>query len=196
MRTVAVGEHGGMSDISERYRRLAAAVTEKVAAVATDRWESASPCEGWTARDVVRHLVDVQGVFLGLAGRELGPVPSVDQDPLAAWTAASARVQDDLEDPVVAAITYEGQLGTRTFEAAIDQFVSFDLLVHGWDLARAAGLDDAMPADEVAAGLAGVEGFGDALASSGMFGTPVDVPADADAQTRLLAALGRDARST
>ncbi len=35
------------------------------------RWDSPSPCEEWTARDVVGHVVETQGMFLGLVGREL-----------------------------------------------------------------------------------------------------------------------------
>ncbi len=54
-----------MSDIAERYRRLAGTFEERIAAVPADRWEDPSPCEDWTARDVVRHVVDTQALFLG-----------------------------------------------------------------------------------------------------------------------------------
>ena len=44
-----------MSEVAERYRRAAAAFTERVRAVPVGGWERPAPCEGWVARDVVRH---------------------------------------------------------------------------------------------------------------------------------------------
>ena len=70
-----------VSEIAERYRRVAAGFTERVEAVPADRWTSASPCEGWDARAVVRHVVDAHGLFEGMVGRSLGDIPSVDDDP-------------------------------------------------------------------------------------------------------------------
>jgi uncharacterized protein (TIGR03083 family) len=58
-----------MSDIADRYRRLSGQFAGKVAQVSPERWNASSPCEGWTARDVVAHMVDVHGIFLGLVGR-------------------------------------------------------------------------------------------------------------------------------
>ena len=85
-----------MSEIADRYRRLAAAFSEKVAAVPDDRWEARTPCEGWSARELVGHVVDTQGMFLGFVGRSLpDDRPSVDDDPLTAWTAARAGRADE-----------------------------------------------------------------------------------------------------
>ncbi|NKR78957.1 TIGR03086 family protein [Rhodococcus hoagii] len=50
------------------YRRLAAAFTDRVDAVPADRWEAASPCEGWTARDVLTHVVETQSHMVGVVG--------------------------------------------------------------------------------------------------------------------------------
>ena len=58
-----------MSDIADRYRRLSGEFADKVAQVSPERWGAPSPCEDWTARDVVAHIVDVHGIFLGLVGR-------------------------------------------------------------------------------------------------------------------------------
>ena len=53
-----------MSEEAERFKALASAFTERVEAVPPDRWDSPAPCEGWVARDVVRHLVEwVPGFF-------------------------------------------------------------------------------------------------------------------------------------
>lgn len=180
-----------MSTISQRYARLAAAFGDKVARVPDDRWANPSPCEGWSARDVVRHVVETHGLFLGLVGRALGEIPSVDDDPVAAFDAARKIVQADLDDPSRAHETFEGMMGTMRFEESIDRFICFDLVVHGWDLARAAGLDERIDAAEVGRVLAAAPGFGDALRGPGVCGPELSPPADADEQTRMLAFLGR-----
>jgi uncharacterized protein (TIGR03086 family) len=180
-----------MSEVSERYGRLAEAFKSTIAAVPADTWESPSPCAGWTARDVVRHVVDTQGMFLGFVGREGGDVPSVDDDPLAAWTAASAEVMRGLQDPAVASAEYKGMSGPSTFEAGVDQFLCFDLVVHAWDLAKAAGLDHRMDEGEIAKVRAVAERFGPALRSPQAFGPEIEPPPGADEQARFLAFLGR-----
>lgn len=67
-----------------------------------------------------------------------------------------------------------------------------DVLVHTWDLARAVGADDRLDEDLCAHFLQGLPHDPEALAGSGMFGSPIGTSSDADAQTRLLARLGRD----
>jgi uncharacterized protein (TIGR03086 family) len=181
-----------MSEISDRYRRLTEAFAAKVAAVPVDKWDAQSPCPDWTARDIVRHVITTQGMFLGFVGRELGAIPSVDDDPVAAWDAARSVVQHDLDDPQLARAEFDGFQGKTTFEAAVDRFLSFDQVVHGWDLARAVGLDDRIAPEDVARVRAQAEAFGDALRSPQAFGPAVGPPAGADDQARLLAFLGRN----
>jgi uncharacterized protein (TIGR03086 family) len=181
-----------MSDVADRYRRLAERFAALVEAVPAERWSSPSPCEGWTALDLVRHVVEVHGTFEQLAGRPI-ELPEVDPDPLAAFKAVSAVVQADLDDPERADVAWEGHFGRTTFAEGIDRFVSFDLVVHGWDLARATGGDDTVPDDELDGLEAAVEGFGEAARAPGVLGPVVDVPPDADRATRVLALLGRSA---
>ena len=180
-----------MSEISERYERLAGAFADKIAAVPTDKWINQSPCPDWTARDVVRHVVDTQGMFLGFVDRELGDIPSVDDDPLGAWRAASSVVQAGLEDPQVAKAEFEGMMGRSTFEDAVNRFLCMDLVVHAWDLARATGLDERMEPDDVTRVRQTAEGFGDGMRSPGAFGPALEPPPGADDQQQLLAFLGR-----
>lgn len=55
--------------VADRYRRLSDGFAAAVAGVSEDRWSSPSSCEGWTARDVVEHVGNVQELFLGFLGR-------------------------------------------------------------------------------------------------------------------------------
>src|SRR5881394_3747770 len=121
-----------MSEVAERYRRLSTAFAEKVAAVPKDRWSNQSPCAEWKARDVVRHVVDTQGIFLGFVDKKMDDIPSVDDDPVAAWNAARAAVQANLDDPAAAKLEFDGFWGRSTFEAGVDRFLCTDLVVHGW----------------------------------------------------------------
>ncbi|HET6951837.1 MAG TPA: TIGR03086 family metal-binding protein [Acidimicrobiales bacterium] len=181
-----------MTEIADRYDRLAADFAATIDEVADDRWGSASPCAGWTARDVVAHVVESHGTFERLVGRDLGAAPPPADDPGGAFAAARAVVSGHLHDPEAAGASFEGQVfGRTTFAEAIDRFIAFDLLIHRWDLARAAGLDVTLPADDVARTRAAAAGFGGMLRSSGAIGPEVPAPEGADDQARLLAFLGR-----
>jgi uncharacterized protein (TIGR03086 family) len=182
-----------MSETSDRFRSLAADLAARAHAVPPDRWESPAPCAGWVARDVVRHLVEwVPGFFSGSPVR-FGDVPPVEQDPAAAWDAVAAGLQAALDDPQVAATEVTSRAGTYPLEQCAAMFVLPDVLVHTWDLARAAGLDPELDPDEVQRGLAGMGAMPEeALVASGQFGPRVPVPDDADPQTRLIALTGRD----
>jgi uncharacterized protein (TIGR03086 family) len=86
-------------------------------------------------------------------------------------------------------------MGPSSFAQQIDMICTPDVLIHTWDLARAAGLDETLDAGEVARGAAEVDAMppevDEAMRSSGHYGPRVAVPDDADAQTRLLAFMGR-----
>ncbi len=179
-----------MSEISERYSRLSDQFAARIAAVPEDSWTNQTPCPDWTVRDLVKHVVESQAMFLGLVGREMPPLPEA---PAEAWDAARAVIQSDLEDPARAGTEYEGTFGRSTFERAVDGFLSTDLVVHGWDLARSTGQDEQIEPDEVKQVLAQSEQLGDAMRGPGAFGPALEPPADADEQTRMLAFLGRRA---
>jgi len=78
-----------------------------------------------------------------------------------------------------------------TVESAIDHLMVGDIVIHTWDLARATGLDETMDPDLVPQMLAGMEPMDEMLRQSGHYGPRVEVPADADVATRLLAFTGR-----
>ncbi len=56
-----------MSDTLDRYRRLADDLTARVEAAPEDAWANSSPCAGWTARDVMAHVIgNARAVLVGL----------------------------------------------------------------------------------------------------------------------------------
>lgn len=183
--------------VSDRFRRRAEGFTSVVAAVPEDRWTSSTPCPEWNARQIVEHVVDTQYMFAGFIGLEAGRGPLVDDDPMAAWEVARNVTQSALNDPELATRQFDGFAGRSTYGAAVNRFLMIDLVIHRWDLATAAGLDATLPeldvaeVDASARELAGV--VGDAMRTGGAFGPALEAPAGADAQTRLLAFLGRRA---
>lgn len=181
-----------MTEIAERYRSVAGRFTDRAREVPPEAWDATAPCDGWVARDIVRHLVEwMPGLIFGSVGLPLPQPPSVDDDPVAAWQTVSDALQAALDDPSVAAVELDMQAGHFTVEQAIDMFCTGDVLVHTWDLARAAGLDESLDPDEVHRMLVGLEPMDEALRASGHYGPRVPVPDDADEQTRLIAFTGR-----
>lgn len=181
-----------MTDVADRYRKLAAAMEERIAAVPDDRWSSPAPCEGWVARDVVQHLVDTPAIFFGMVDQPApSGGPSVDDDPVGAFTDARDAVQTALDDPAVADLPYEGFFGPSTFAEGVDQFLCADLVIHSWDLARATGQDERLDREEVHRLFEGMLPMDDMLRAPGAFGPKVEPPAGADEQTQLLCFLGR-----
>jgi uncharacterized protein (TIGR03086 family) len=158
----------------------------------TENWEAPTPVQEWKARDVVRHLVDWFPPFLEAATGVVLPVgPSVDQDPGAAWRMRAEAVQSLLDDPSPPEFDHP-HIGGMPFDLAVDRFYTADVFLHSWDLARATGQDDTLDPRTCAEMLAGMEPMEEALRSSGHYGPRVEVPGDADAQTRLIAFIGRD----
>jgi uncharacterized protein (TIGR03086 family) len=181
-----------VSEISERYRRVAGGFSRRVQAVPVGAWDRPAPCEGWVARDVVRHLVDwLPAFFFGTWEIEAEAGPSVDEDPAGAWTALDVAIQAALDDPAIAGCERDNHMGRWTFEQTIDTICTPDVLIHTWDLARAVGLDETLDAAEVHRFVEGMEPMDEILRQSGQYGPRVPVPDDADEQTRLIAFVGR-----
>jgi uncharacterized protein (TIGR03086 family) len=180
-----------METIAQRYDRLAGAFAAKIAG-AGGKWDAPSPCEDWKAIDVVKHVTETPAMFFGFIGKDFGDVPPVEDDPAGAFDSTRQKVVAALNDEATATTEFEGFMGRQTFEQSVDRFLSFDLLVHGWDLARATGQDDRMDPADVERLAEAAKGFGDAMRGPGAFGPEVEAPDGADQQDRLLAFLGRD----
>ena len=179
---------------SSNHRETAGRFGELVRSAPDGCWDGPSPVAAWRARDVVGHLVEwLPALLEGGAGVRLPEVPSAADDPVAAWEAHSAAVQALLDDPATTERTLSNpHIGTLALAEAVDRFYTSDVFLHTWDLARATGQSADLDPDRCAAMLAGMEPLDDMLRQSGQYGPRVDVPEDADAETRLVAFIGRD----
>lgn len=183
-----------MTTTLQQYESANRPLTAVLDAVPEEGWESPSPCEGWSARDVVRHLVDTQRELFATHGVDLGDAPEVTSDPAAAWRRHADRVAEVLADPAVPAIGFDGFFGPTTLGATLEQFYVWDMLVHRWDVARAAGTPPSdgffteAEADRVEQG---ADSFGEAIYMEGICRPGVEAPAGAAREVRLLARLGR-----
>ncbi|CAN5577980.1 maleylpyruvate isomerase family mycothiol-dependent enzyme [soil metagenome] len=181
-----------MSETADRFATAAAGFTKTVRTVDAGAWDNPSPCTGWNARDIVRHVVEwVPGFYGSNANLTFPEGPSVDDDPLGAWTAMRDEIVRVLADPVVCAREFYSQAGRMSVEQSIGMIVTGDVLIHTWDLARATGTDEALDPVEVHRMFEGVQPFDQILRSSGQFGERVMVADTADEQTKLLAFMGR-----
>ncbi|MDQ4115799.1 MAG: TIGR03086 family metal-binding protein [Actinomycetota bacterium] len=179
---------------ADEHRELTARFTRLVEAVPDDAWSSPSPVDDWRARDVVRHLVEwFPGFLSAFAGVDLKPGPSVDEDPVRAWRALDDQVQALLDDPASAQRTLAiPHADPMPLPVGVVRFFSGDVFMHAWDLAMATGQDATLDPARCAEMVAGMEPIEELMRSSGQFGPRVEVPADADPQTRLLGFIGRD----
>lgn len=176
---------------ADRYRRLAERFTTIVEAVPADAWNNASPCQGWTAADVLAHVIDSEAGLLKKTGEDVSSRAGTRDDQVAAWMSVRGAVQAALDDPQLAGIEYESFGMPTTIAATFGSFMSVDLVVHGWDIAHAAGIDDAIATEDMGFVRAFTEQMGDMAQTSGAFGPRLSVPKDADEQTKFLALIGR-----
>jgi uncharacterized protein (TIGR03086 family) len=180
---------------AENHRRIAGTFSDRVRGVSgADGWDAPSPVAGWTARDVVGHLVEwFPGFLAGGSDIRLPGGPSVADDPVGAWEAQCDAVQAVLDDSSSAAKMFVNpHIGEVPLHDAIDRFYTADVFMHTWDLARATGQDDTLDPEYCAELLEGMIPYEDAMRGSGQYGPRVPVPDHAPVQDRMLGFIGRD----
>ena len=177
----------------QRYEEADRPLRALLGRLTPEQWSEPSACEGWSARDVVRHLIETQREFLAGHGLDLGDAPDIDGDPAAAWRSHSEAVVTRISDDSVTATPFDGHFGPTTIGETLAKFYVFDMVVHRWDVARSVGADVAFDDTELDALEAGIVSFGDAIYMEGICKSGIDAPAGADRQTRVLATLGRRA---
>jgi uncharacterized protein (TIGR03086 family) len=186
-------------DLPEVHARSLDTTRVFVAGVGEGHWSADSACDGWSVRDLVNHIVSGNLWAEALAGGKtiaevgdqldgdiLGDDPVGAYDASAVVAAAAFRAPGAMDAPC--AVSYGPVPGSVYCGHRF-----LDVLIHGWDVARSTGQDTMLPTDLVDACWEVLEPQLEMLAASGMFGTTLPVPDDADAQNRLLAVLGRRA---
>ncbi|MCA1832964.1 MAG: TIGR03086 family metal-binding protein [Actinomycetota bacterium] len=167
-----------------------------VAGVQAEQLAADTPCEGWSLRELINHLIG--GVYLferALAGEKNDP----------------HQTPPDLagDDPGVAfenarKLAVEGWSADGALERQVHVFgempatgalriALMEAVVHGWDVAKATGQDygiEPMLATAMLDGLKKV--YGDApRGDDGFFAPEVEVPENASPEDKLVAFLGR-----
>jgi uncharacterized protein (TIGR03086 family) len=182
------------------YEALTQAVDEvdrRVGGVGDEQWALATPCSEWDVRDLVHHLVYecvwAPPLFEGKTVDEVGDAfegELLGDDPVTAWKAAAEGMLD--------AVRIEGVMD-RTVHLSFGDFegrfyaaqLASDLTIHAWDLARAIGGDEMLPAGLVELAWDTTAPMADMGRQVGVFGPVIDAPEGADQQARLLAMVGR-----
>jgi uncharacterized protein (TIGR03086 family) len=160
---------------------------------------AASPCAGWTVRDVVNHITG--GATMFALSVEQGSVPddelgrlmggdNLGDEPLGAWQRAATRAMEAFEAPGAMDKIVTLPFGEMPASVALGIAV-FDVLTHAVDIASSTGqcIND-VDLVETALGM-GRQMVTAELRQPGVFDPEQPVAADAPAETRLLAFAGR-----
>ena len=170
--------------------------------VRDDQLDDPTPDEGRTVRQLLGHVLGLVVAFRAAADKELGPLTDTSPD-RAGWPDVEDGWREEL--PVRGAALVESwrapdawqgmtRAGGVDLPGEVAGLVALDeVVLHGWDLARATGQEyDADPASAEAL-LPFVSGF-DPGGTPGLFGPALDVSADSPVFDQVLARAGRDPR--
>jgi uncharacterized protein (TIGR03086 family) len=179
--------------------RAGAEFGRRLAGVTSDQLQQPSPCEEWSVRDLVSHVIgesimsvrllqgaDAEETMVGLDGDILG------EDASAAFAAAASAE--------CAAFEESGAMERIVRHPAMDmpgsQLLGFrigGLTLHAWDLARGTGGDETLDRDLVEAVWAQLSPMAPYIAQTGVFGVGPSgqIGQEAPLQVRLLDLSGR-----
>lgn len=165
-----------------------ARVGQLVDRVAPDQWTAPTPCPEWDVRQLVNHLVNGNLAVAALAGDQAPPGRRAGQlgnDPGSAYRASAAALQVAFAQPGALERTFGSPYGPAPGSVLVHPRIT-ELLVHGWDLARATGQPPGLPDDLAHSELAlSLAQLGDAPRDALPIAEPQPVPADAAAIDRL-----------
>lgn len=173
-------------DLLDLYRQ-ASAWTAHRAAGARDL-DAPTPCDGWTVRVLLDHMLETQSYFAASARGEDAPRPG--PTPVRSDGEDPAKELMDVQGEVEAAF---GQDGAAENAGMLLGIAFTEQLLHGWDLARATGQDSEMPPLLAEAAFSLIHGKFTDEQRQGVFGPELPVAENAGPQQRLLAYTGRGA---
>jgi uncharacterized protein (TIGR03086 family) len=185
-----------LTPTTDRTRAVAAAVRD-------DQLDATTPMPGTSVRDLVNHLLGLSVAFRDAAAKVEGPTtstpPAKVTEPLpGGWRAQLDRRLAELAEAWKDDSAWEGTTtaGGVTSPAEVMGLVALDeVLIHGWDLARATGQPYA-PSDAEAETVLPVvtpsPDDPDGSGREGLFGPVVEVDEDAPPFHKTLGLAGRD----
>lgn len=174
----------------------AAPLKEIIHRIKPDQLDAPTPCAEFDVRELVNHLLLWGPSLVGAAHKESVPPPAEAEMPADGEWASALEAQ---LDRIVAAwrepdawqgTTYLG--GTTELPASmVGGMVVGELVVHGWDLARATGQQPTWPEDLLRYLHAEVSEVAEQGREMGAYGPAVAAPASASTLDQLLAVTGR-----
>ena len=187
------------------FEKASRRVREIMAGIRQDQAADPTPCTEWNVREVMNHVIGGAEV---LAGSLEGNIPEGvgGVSPVSSYSSETevsrlAQAYADESGRIMAAVRQPGAMHSATPGGmmTVPQFLvamATDHIIHGWDLARATGQDDALDPDVVAAAYAMMtspEGlvFVDMGRQYGFVGPAVSVADEARLQDKLVAHMGR-----
>jgi uncharacterized protein (TIGR03086 family) len=190
---------GGNMDVTELFTKCVAQATLVVKQVRPEHYANATPDVEWTTRDVIEHMLTelswlpdiLDGQTIGEVGDRYDAdfINDTANDLSVVWQHAADRAEAsilDVDMEEVAHLSY----GDVSIEQYLEQAAS-DQLIHAWDVAEAIGMSLSFEIDVIAAVTDYATRYATEMATSDMFGAPLEVNNAASAQTKLLALFGR-----
>ncbi|MFF8289989.1 TIGR03086 family metal-binding protein [Streptomyces sp. NPDC016309] len=167
--------------------------------IGDDRLGDRTPCPEYAVRDLLAHLLGLAVAFRDAGRKDLGPTTDTDPraglPPLAEdWRAALPRRLDELAAAWRDPAAWQGttRAGGVTLPGEVAGLVALnEVLLHGWDLARATGQEYAPDEASLEASYALLAPTADDPDQRGPFGPPVPVPEDALLLDRVIGLSGR-----
>lgn len=180
-------------DLAPAADRVAALLPE----IADEMLPAATPCANTTVAELLGHLFGLSAAFRGGAQKapDSGPPPSRPPALPADWRTALPERLDALVTAWRVPEARDGvtSVGGVEMPASMVAVVALDeLVLHGWDLARAIGQPYRPEDASVDACLQFVAATASPEGVPGLFGPSAPVPADAPAFDRLLGLSGRE----
>ena len=185
-------------DLHAEMASAAAQDARVVAKAGATELTAATPCTDWDLRTLLNHTILWTAYSAERRARD-EPLPDelVSTDFVAqpgyaqAYATQLDRAVAAWSDP--AAWTRElTVMGTPTPSASVGALLLAEMVLHGWDIARATGQDYHCDGPVLAAAAQAVDDNAELFRQYQGFAAPVTLPAGASAFDRLLAASGRD----
>jgi uncharacterized protein (TIGR03086 family) len=172
----------------------------RLRAVTTDDWQRPTPCDGWTVRDLVLHVVSgdhMSAALLHGATREeataIRRTVDLGDDAVAVFDTNADEIAAAFAEPGALQRSCAHPSGMTIPGAQLLGFRIGDYALHGWDLARAIGADETLDLNVVQAIWTALQPMAPVMGNSGVFGTGPSgqIADDAPLQLRLLDLTGR-----